>query len=151
MNLPLALTSVEIPGRQHSAHGNHDGAQGFLVEALRQLAAVIYGVTLDFIYWGQTRLMLNRATVVDAENYLFKCMRYIELNPVHAGMVRHPRDYHWSSYRTNAEGKADASVEPHGLYRSLAKEEGERRFAYRELVKTPLDAELPGEIRECSN
>jgi putative transposase len=92
-----------------------------------------------------------RATVVDAENYLFECMRYIELNPVRAGMVRHPRDYPWSSYRANAEGKADALVEPHGLYRSLAKEESERRFAYRELVKAPMDAELLEEIRACTN
>jgi hypothetical protein len=49
-----------------------------------------------------------RATVVEAENYLVECMRYIELNPVRAGMVAHPRDYAWSSYRANAEGRMDA-------------------------------------------
>ncbi len=92
-----------------------------------------------------------RATVVDAENYLFECMRYIELNPVRAGMARHPRDYPWSSYRANAEGKADALVSPHGLYRSLARGEDERRTAYRELVKAPMDAELLAEIRDCTN
>ena len=63
-----------------------------------------------------------RATIVDAENYLFECMRYIELNPVRAGMVRHPRDYPWSSYRANGEGRADSLVNPHALYQSLAKE-----------------------------
>ena len=92
-----------------------------------------------------------RATVVDAENYLFECMRYIELNPVRAEMVRHPRDYPWSSYRANGEGRADQLVSPHPLYRSLAKEENQRWVAYRGLVKAPMSAERLGEIRECTN
>lgn len=92
-----------------------------------------------------------RATVVDAENYLFECMRYIELNPVRAGMARHPREYAWSSYRANAQGKADVLVIPHGLYRRLARDEDERHAAYRELVKVPMDVELLAEIRECTN
>jgi putative transposase len=33
-------------------------------------------------------------------------MRYIELNPVRAGMVAHPGEYRWSSYRANAQGEA---------------------------------------------
>ncbi|MGH8807042.1 MAG: transposase [Noviherbaspirillum sp.] len=78
-----------------------------------------------------------RATVVDAENYLFECMRYIELNPVRAGMVGHPRDYAWSSHQANGEGRADDLVTPHSLYRRLAKEEGERLANYRALFKTP--------------
>ncbi len=92
-----------------------------------------------------------RATVVDAENYLFECMRYIELNPVRAGMVRHPRDYSWSSYRANAEATVDALVSPHGLYLDLSKEERERRTAYRKLVKAPMDAQLLDQIRDCTN
>jgi len=92
-----------------------------------------------------------RATVVEAEHYLFECMRYIELNPVRAGMVGHPRDYAWSSYRANAEGKVDHLVNSHGLYRSLARDETERCIAYRELVKAPMDAELLTEIRECTH
>ena len=46
-----------------------------------------------------------RATVVDSEQYLLILMRYIELNPVRAGMVAHPRDYAWSSYHHNAQGE----------------------------------------------
>ena len=36
---------------------------------------------------------------MQAQAYLLQCYRYIELNPVRAGMVAHPRDYQWSSYR----------------------------------------------------
>lgn len=92
-----------------------------------------------------------RATVVEAERYLFECMRYIELNPVRANMIRHPRDYAWSSYRANAEGKADALVTPHRLYRSLGRDESARRSAYRALVKEPLSAESLDTIRNRTN
>ncbi|MDQ5880243.1 MAG: REP-associated tyrosine transposase, partial [Pseudomonadota bacterium] len=83
-----------------------------------------------------------RATVVDAEKYLFECMRYIELNPVRAGMVAHPRNYPWSSYLANAEDKEDLLVTCHSQYRRLGANATERQEAYRELVKAPMDAEL---------
>lgn len=36
--------------------------------------------------------------VIDSERYLLTCFRYIEFNPVRAGMVAVPSDYPWSSY-----------------------------------------------------
>jgi putative transposase len=91
-----------------------------------------------------------RATVVDAESYLFECMRYIELNPVRAGMVAHPREFVWSSYRANGEGKSDPLVTPHSEYRRLGAGESERQKAYRELVKAPMDAECLADVRACT-
>ncbi len=38
-----------------------------------------------------------KSSVVDADEYLLACKRYIELNPVRAAMVTHPQDYAWSS------------------------------------------------------
>lgn len=38
---------------------------------------------------------------------VFACVRYIEMNPVKAGMVENPGDYEWSSYRERT-GIADA-------------------------------------------
>jgi putative transposase len=55
-----------------------------------------------------------RSCLVQSESCLLACYRYIERNPVRANMVRHPREYRWSSYRSNAEGKTDALVAPHG-------------------------------------
>ena len=92
-----------------------------------------------------------RATAVDAENYLFECMRYIELNPVRAGMVAHPRDHAWSSYRANAESRMDPLVTAHSVYRRLSHGESEQCAAYRELVKVPLDAQSLDAIRDCTN
>ena len=41
---------------------------------------------------------------MDSDDYLLRCQRYIELNPVRAGMVTHPAEYRWSSFRANAMG-----------------------------------------------
>lgn len=70
-------------------------------------------------------------TPVHARKYLLACMRYIELNPVRAGLVREARAYPWSSYRTNAEGADDALVTPHPLYCALGRSREERCEAYR--------------------
>src|SRR5437764_13881340 len=48
-----------------------------------------------------------RAAPIDGEAYFLACCRPIELNPVRARMVRHPRDYRWSSYRAHAQGSAE--------------------------------------------
>jgi len=92
-----------------------------------------------------------RATVVDADDYLYECMRYIELNPVRAGIASHPRMYRWSSYRSNAEGKADSLVQPHPLYRSLGATDQERQLAYRGIVAESLTAENLAAVREATN
>ncbi len=63
-----------------------------------------------------------KAALIDSENYLLTCYRYIELNPVRAeGMVQHPAEYPWSSHRFNALGKIDALVASHLMYQRLGK------------------------------
>ena len=37
-----------------------------------------------------------KSSLVQSERYLLECYRYIELNPVRAGMVDDPADYRWS-------------------------------------------------------
>jgi putative transposase len=71
------------------------------------------------------------ATPVYTRRYVLACMRYIELNPVRAGLARHPAHYRWSSYRANALGEADALLTPHALYCALGRSAEERRAAYR--------------------
>ncbi len=92
-----------------------------------------------------------RSCLTQGETYLLACQRYIELNPVRAGMVTHPADYRWSSYRANAQGDADAVVRPHALYHALGRDAGERRVAYRELFRHVLEPGLVDEIRRATN
>lgn len=92
-----------------------------------------------------------KATLIDSESYLLTCMRYIELNPVRAGMVAHPSDYPWSSYRFNALGQPDELVQPHAEYLRLGSTEAARRAAYRQLFKHHIAESSIVEIREATN
>ncbi|MBV1874726.1 MAG: hypothetical protein KUG80_08085 [Gammaproteobacteria bacterium] len=53
--------------------------------------------------------------------------RYIELNPVRAGMVVHPAEYPWASYQYNVRGKSIELIMPHFLYQGQAKTEKARQ------------------------
>ena len=92
-----------------------------------------------------------RATPVQAEAYLLTCMRYIELNPVRAGMVGHPADYPWSSYRVNAQGELDGLISPHELYRRLARSPQERLSAYRQLFRVQIAKDDLDAIRDSTH
>jgi putative transposase len=74
-----------------------------------------------------------KSNLMDAEDYFLICMRYIEMNPVRAGMVSHPEKYRWSSYATNALGIDNAIVKPHPLYLALGNNAATRLTAYQEL------------------
>lgn len=88
-----------------------------------------------------------KSSVVQAEDYLLTCMRYIELNPVRANMVNDPAQYRWSSYRHNGLGQADARIEPHPLYLGLGRNESDRLVAYRAMFRSELDGEALADIR----
>ena len=95
-----------------------------------------------------------RATVVDSERYLLTVMRYIELNPVRANMVAHPRDYPWSSYAYNAGGEAGANVNwlvAHREYLRLGRTAQERQEAYRQLFKAAVPRDDLAAIRDCTH
>jgi putative transposase len=92
-----------------------------------------------------------KATLVDSENYLLTCMRYIELNPVRAGMVNDPAGYPWSSYRCNALGQTNDLIEPHLEYRRLAQVDEARPAAYRALFVSHIPEQAITEIRDATN
>jgi len=70
------------------------------------------------------------ASPVHARRHLLACMRYIEENPVRAGLAARPGAYPWSSYRANALGEDDALLTPHPHYYSLGRSPDARRAAY---------------------
>jgi putative transposase len=76
----------------------------------------------------------HRPSLIQSEKYLLTCHRYIELNPVRAGMVARPEEYRWSSYGVNAWGDASWLV-PHEEYLRLGQTRDARCHAYRELFK----------------
>jgi len=92
-----------------------------------------------------------KATLIDSEQYLLICMRYIELNPVRANMVSHPKEYPWSSYSCNASGDSGEYLKPHQVYRQLGEEPGEREKAYRALFRNHLSSKTIEDIRSATN
>jgi len=80
------------------------------------------------------------ATPVHARAHLLSCMRYIEENPVRAGLAAHPGAYPWSSYRANALGEESTLVTPHPHYYSLGRSPEARRAAYAALFLRAAEA-----------
>jgi putative transposase len=92
-----------------------------------------------------------RSSVIDSERYLFTCQRYIELNPVRAGIVRNPWEYPWSSYRANANREPSVLITPHFQYHGLGRTPEERAASYRDFFRDPLSERVIGEIRTAAN
>lgn len=92
-----------------------------------------------------------RSCLVEAETYLLRCQRYIELNPIRAGMVAHPGAYPWSSYLANANGEANELLTPHTCYLALGRDDSERQCSYRELFRDVLEPDVIEALRSATN
>ncbi|MCZ6469887.1 MAG: transposase [Gammaproteobacteria bacterium] len=92
-----------------------------------------------------------RATILDSKEYLLICSRYIELNPVRAEMVKHPRDYDWCSYGYNAMGYEDPLITEHRLFSHLATREQQSYQVYRSLFKKRISSAELQTIRDATN
>ena len=87
---------------------------------------------------GALREGRHRSSLVQTEKYFLTCCRYIELNPVNAGMVKSPEEYLWSSYHHNAWGDESWLV-MHDEYIRLGKTNELRCQRYRALFKNHLN------------
>ncbi len=82
-----------------------------------------------------------RTSVIDSEQYFITCSRYIELNPLRAGMVLSPGDYAWSSYPHHIGVRVDPLITDHPLYWALGNTPFEREAAYKDLAEQALTPE----------
>jgi len=100
---------------------------------------------------GRTGTLWERrfnSSLVMTEHYFFTLARYIEQNPVRAGMVARPEEYAWSSHRENACGAPSRTVTPHPAYLELGRCEASRRAAYLRLFDRPVDEDALSKIRK---
>lgn len=128
----------------HTAHG---------ISKMMQMLGRYYVQYFNAHYQRSGTLFEGRykATLIDSETYLLTCMRYIELNPVRAGLVRHPSEYGWSSYQRTAGGQTSSLIKPHVAYQRLGRSNDERLTAYRQLFKQQLSEHSMNEIRDATN
>jgi len=80
-----------------------------------------------------------KSNIIDSDTYLLQCGKYIELNPVRAGLVIFPEEYKFSSYNYYSKGKADLLITPSPIYLNLHNSEKIRREKYIDFV---VDKEL---------
>ena len=90
-----------------------------------------------------------RSHPIQGDAYYLICSRYIELNPVRAGIVSDPGEYRWSSYCAQALGIAVNMWTPHPRYEQLGETKNARQIAYRQLFEDELSEELINEIKQC--
>ena len=76
-----------------------------------------------------------KSPLVAQESYFLEAGRYIERNPVRAGIVQHPEDYPWSSYRYYALGEANPLIDEDPYYALLGSKAATRQQRYRDFVK----------------
>jgi putative transposase len=88
--------------------------------------------------------------LVASEYYALACYRYIELNPVRAGMVEFPDAYRWSSHHANVQAGSQSLIKPHPAFFALGTEDEPRLAAYRALCFEPLQNDVLDEIRRAT-
>jgi putative transposase len=126
--------------------GNHyhllvETPEGNLSHAMRQLNGV-YSQGFGRRHGRPGHVLEGRfnAQIVDREGYLREVCRYVVLNPVRAGLVAHPGQWPWSSYRATV---GEAPVPPYltvdwvlALGETTLRATAERR--YRQFVEAGL-------------
>jgi putative transposase len=73
------------------------------------------------------------------------------MNPVRAGMVVHPAEYPWTSYRANGQDAQHDWLTPHAEYLALGKHLEARLANYRGLFGDGMAPGLIDEIRTATN
>jgi putative transposase len=106
----------------------HEGDSGRLMQSVGRR----YIRSINHAYERTGTLLEGRfkSAIVSRNEYLIMCSRYIELNPVRAGMVRHPLDYRWSSYHGRAMGRPDPLLDADPWYVTLGASPQARAVAY---------------------
>ena len=98
-----------------------------------------------------------KASLVERGHYLIACMCYIEMAPVRSATVKIPKNYHFSSYLTNAQGEERVvKITPHQSYNALVpwaidKNNEEIQQKYKQLLREQQSEEELQKIHKAIN
>lgn len=92
-----------------------------------------------------------RSCVTDSARYVLACYRYIELNPVRAGLAARPDSYEWSSHKVNIGQRTNVFLSVHTEFLALGLSAEARTRAYMGLIEQALDPAVVGAIRKATN
>jgi len=118
------------------ASDEEPGALGKVIQAMGRR----YVSYFNYLYGRSGTLWEGRfrSCLIQTDRYLLACHRYIEMNPVRAGLVRSPAEYRWSSFQANCWGKRDDLVTAHPIYDALGATHAARQAAYGRLFEKPI-------------
>jgi putative transposase len=92
-----------------------------------------------------------KSCLVQDDHYLLQVYRYIERNPVRAGLATEPGGYQWSSFHENAAGVTLGVCKAHSEYLNLAPDPFNRLKRYRSFVAMGKDEKIESALRENTN
>jgi len=75
-----------------------------------------------------------KGKIIEKDDYFIGCGKYIELNPVRAGLCDQPEEYPYSSYMYYAYGKEDDLLDEDPFYAGFGATAQERQAVYRRIV-----------------
>jgi len=104
------------------------------MQALSQSYRFYYGK--KYRYTGYLYQGRFKSKLITNDEYLLECGRYIERNPIRAGIVKDPGSYQWSSYNYYADSYKSDIIKKNPLYAGLGNSLEKRQLAYREYVLT---------------
>jgi putative transposase len=116
----------------------------------RRLSACVAGLLRSYVHYYHRRYRYVghlwqgrfKSPAVQREGYWLSCGRYIERNPVAAGLTAEPWQYRWSSAAYYALGRGDPLVDENPCYRELSPDPGRRQLLWREFL-------LADDVREA--
>jgi putative transposase len=91
-----------------------------------------------------------RSCLVESREYVLNCHRYLEMNPVRAGLVASPMDYRWSSHAANIGLSDNKLLRAHCEYEALGEEPARRHAMYATLFSGAEDAAFLKAIRAAT-
>ena len=110
----------------------------------RGITRVMHGLQLVYAIYFQKRHKKTghifedrfKSFHIENESYLFECGRYIERNPVRAGIATNPAMYPWSSLKHYVEGRSNSMIKTNPLYLALSDSQKERQKSYCQYIKS---------------
>jgi putative transposase len=88
-----------------------------------------------------------KSPIIQDDEHVLTVLRYIEANPLRAGIVTDAADYRWSSYRVHGLGEASGLISPLVTYDELSASPAVRRRKWAEKVHQPMKEAVAAAVR----
>lgn len=153
--LRIASSEAQVSVHAYVLMGNHvhlllaANRCGAISTVMRRVGQA-YAQTFNLRHGRTGALWQGRfkSSLVETERYLLNVMRYIELNPVRAGLVTRPENHRWSSIHKHLGFSSEPMLTPHPLYLALGRDFRARASWWRKWLGEGVGKDELDEIRK---